>query len=74
MRRSSTESKGREPTKEVKRKIEEGEQPEVDKYGTKIWRNNKGQLHSYDDHPAIIYADGEMSWYKNGILIKKETK
>ena len=29
-------------------------------------RNKKGQLHSYNDEPAIIDSDGTKYWYKNG--------
>ena len=32
----------------------------------KVTRNEIGQLHSYDDKPAIIRADGTQQWYKDG--------
>ena len=29
-------------------------------------RNDKGQPHSFDDKPAIVYDDGRKEWYRNG--------
>ena len=39
---------------------------EIGCYGTKYWRNKKGNLHRDGDLPAVIYADGTKSYYKNG--------
>jgi hypothetical protein len=41
--------------------------PEIDYYGNKFWRNKKGELHR-DDGPAIERANGSKSWYQNGQL------
>jgi hypothetical protein len=29
-------------------------------------RNPSGQLHSFDDKPAIVFPNGTKMWYKNG--------
>jgi hypothetical protein len=34
--------------------------------GKKTYRNNK--LHSFDDKPALIFADGDMYWCKHDKL------
>ena len=39
--------------------------PEIDEYGTKIWRNKKGEVHRLDG-PAVILTDGSQEWYENG--------
>ena len=31
-------------------------------------KNDKGQLHSHDDTPAIHCSDGTKYWYRNGLL------
>ena len=41
--------------------------PHVDRYGTKYWCNEKGQLHRING-PATICADGRREWYQNGKL------
>ena len=28
--------------------------------------NNRGDIHSFNDQPALIYADGSKEWYKDG--------
>jgi len=33
--------------------------------GDKTTRNEKGELHSYNDEPAVISADGDKWWYRN---------
>ena len=38
---------------------------EVNRFGNKIWRNRRGQLHRTDG-PAVIYADGSQFWYRDG--------
>ncbi len=38
----------------------------IDKRGDKIWKDNLGRFHRLDG-PAVEYADGEKSWYKNGL-------
>ena len=30
------------------------------------YRNEFGDLHSYDDKPAVEYKNGDCFWYKNG--------
>ena len=40
---------------------------EVDKSGTRWYRNNAGRLHRTDG-PAVEYADGSKSWFQNGLL------
>ena len=37
---------------------------EVDKWGARCYYNANGQLHR-ENGPAIEYADGSKSWYKN---------
>jgi hypothetical protein len=39
--------------------------PEIDEYGDKVWRNEQGQLHR-EDGPAIEWANGGKYWYLNG--------
>ena len=33
--------------------------------GTKIWRNERGEIHR-EDGPAVIYPNGKQCWYING--------
>ena len=40
---------------------------EVDRYGTRWYRNAMGQLHR-DDGPAVEYADGGKLWFQNNRL------
>jgi len=40
--------------------------PQIDKYGTKRWFNESGQLHRDGDKPAVVWADGDKFWYRNG--------
>ncbi len=40
---------------------------EIDIYGTKMWRNAKGQLHRLDG-PASEWVNGSKKWYKDGRL------
>ena len=35
--------------------------------GYKAWFKN-GELHSFDDEPAIIHRNGDKYWYKNEVL------
>jgi hypothetical protein len=30
-------------------------------------RDENGNLHSFNDEPAIIYDDGDMYWFKHGL-------
>ena len=39
------------------------DQPEIDKFGTKKWRQN-GCCHRLDG-PAVIYENGDQEWYQN---------
>jgi len=39
------------------------------KYNNRIeTRNYKGDLHSFNDNPAIVWYDGSKFWYKEGEL------
>jgi len=40
---------------------------EIDIYGTKMWRNAKGQLHRLDG-PASEWVNGSKRWYEDGRL------
>ena len=40
---------------------------EVDRWETIRFRNGKGQLHR-EDGPAVIWKDGDVSYYLNGEL------
>ena len=40
---------------------------EIDKFGTKIWRNKNGEFHRLDG-PAIEYSSGTKEWWQNGKL------
>ena len=44
------------------------EQPQIDEFGTEIWRNKDGKLHRDDDLPAMTYENGNKYWYKNDKL------
>jgi hypothetical protein len=33
----------------------------------KVTRDDEGNLHSYNDEPALIYSNGDKCWYKHGI-------
>ena len=39
----------------------------IDQFGTKCWKNSKGQFHRTDG-PAREYSDGSKEWYINGRL------
>jgi len=39
--------------------------PEIDEYGDKFWYDSDNRFHR-EDGPAIEYADGDKSWFKNG--------
>jgi hypothetical protein len=41
-------------------------EPEIDVIGTKMWRNDNGQLHK-EGGPAIEYANGDKHWYINNL-------
>jgi hypothetical protein len=38
---------------------------EIDKFGTKIWKNKNGEFHRLDG-PAIEYSSGTKEWWQNG--------
>ena len=44
---------------------------QVDQYGTIRYYNNKNELHREGGH-AIEYANGDKSWYKNGLLHRED--
>jgi len=39
--------------------------PEIDKYGHKLWHDSDGKYHR-EDGPAIEEVDGRKYWYKHG--------
>lgn len=39
----------------------------IDRYGTKRWRNKKGEYHRIGG-PAVEWYDGDMEWRINGRL------
>jgi len=45
--------------------------PEIDANGTKWWHNSQGQIHR-DDGPAVEFASGSKSWWKNGELHRED--
>jgi hypothetical protein len=45
--------------------------PQIDKYGTKYWYNEKRKFHRLDG-PAIEYADGDKFWYIEGEAYTEE--
>jgi hypothetical protein len=45
--------------------------PIIDKYGTKHWRNESGQLHR-EDGPATEWTNGDKSWWLHGKLHRKD--
>jgi hypothetical protein len=38
---------------------------EINKWGTKFWKNSKGQLHRTDG-PAVKWEGGNEEWFMNG--------
>ena len=44
---------------------------EIDRYGNKTWKNERGHFHR-DDGPAIEYADGTKYWYRDGKLHRED--
>jgi hypothetical protein len=40
----------------------------VDKYGDKRSFNSNGNMHSFDDNPAVISKNGNKFWFKDGLL------
>ena len=43
-------------------------QPQIDEFGTEIWRDFDGQYHRDNDLPAMIYKNGNKYWFKHGKL------
>ena len=39
----------------------------IDENGTKVWKNERGQIHRGGDLPAKIYKDGKKEWWHNGM-------
>jgi len=48
--------------------------PQINKFGTKRWYNEKGELHRDGDKPAIEWIDGDKTWFKNGKLHRDRDK
>jgi hypothetical protein len=46
---------------------EEWPKCELNEFGNKYWRNEKGELHRLDG-PAIEFVNGDKNWYVNGKL------
>jgi hypothetical protein len=44
---------------------------EINKFGTKFWRINKGLLHR-EDGPAVEYTSGHKEWWVKGKLHRLE--
>ena len=44
---------------------------QVDLDGSKWWYKNETNLHREGNHPAVIYANGEKSWYLDSVCIKR---
>jgi len=40
--------------------------PEINKDGDEIWRNERGEFHRTDG-PAVIWKDGTEFWYQNDL-------
>jgi hypothetical protein len=36
--------------------------------GDKKTYNSAGQLHSFNNEPAVIFASGAVAWYENGLV------
>lgn len=45
--------------------------PKVNKYGTKEWRNPQGKFHC-EDGPAMECIDGSKFWYQNGLRHRED--
>ena len=49
-----------------------GSEPtEIQKDGTKVWKNDNGNLHR-EDGPAVIFPDGIQQWHINGKLHRED--
>jgi hypothetical protein len=46
----------------------------LDVFGIKSSYNSEGNLHSFDDYPALIYKNGAMVWYKDGRIHRDNDK
>ena len=46
---------------------------ETDEFGNKFWKNSEGQIHRTDG-PAIVWPDGDTSWYVNGECLGRNDK
>ena len=49
---------------------DDGSHTEIDVQGTRIWRNDNGLWHRDGDLPALIYAEGDIFYYKDGNLYR----
>ena len=56
---------------EMNKSEDKDEPTKIDRFGTKYWKNDKGQLHR-EDGPAVEYADGSKWWYLNGKLHRED--
>ena len=43
----------------------------VDRYGTRRYYNDAGQLHR-EDGPAVMWRDGSLEWYHNGLRHRED--
>jgi len=47
----------------------------VDSFGNLYWYNQTEQFHrDEEDLPAIIYANGDKAWYRNGKYYRENSK
>ena len=47
------------------------EPTEIDEYGSKYWKNDKGRYHRKDGH-AIEWKNGSKQWYINGLRHRED--
>jgi hypothetical protein len=52
-------------------KKEEWPKCEIDQFGSKMWKNEKGQLHRLNG-PAVENINGHKAWYKNGLKHRED--
>jgi hypothetical protein len=47
---------------------------QIDCCGNQRWYNKENQLHSFNDKPAIVFANGDQYWYQNGLRHRDNDK